>query len=153
MVSLKFYMSRCLPLTAALLLSACTVVPYDQARPAGQPADVDQEALVVPQQPKAAIEASETPAILPAAQRMRQLASAEGDKGNYKRALVLLERALRISPRDPDTYYALAHNYLQLGNPAQALQLAQRGLSHKPDAEQRLRLEQLIERCQQKLSA
>ncbi|MGB0867483.1 MAG: tetratricopeptide repeat protein [Granulosicoccaceae bacterium] len=153
---------RLAPIVVALTLSACTVVPYEQARPDyKKPAPglstktpQPQEALVVPTRPSP--QASAAPAkarSLPAAQRMRQLASAEGEKGEYKRAIALLERALRISPRDPETYYELARNHLLMDNPSQALQLAQRGLSHNPSADQRRRLNQLIEDCKARLTA
>ena len=168
MVSIKSVAMRSLPVVAALVMSACTVVPYDQARPDAntgsgtptrttpQPAVIEnapQEALLVPQQPQKTLTASKPAKSLPAAKRMRQLASAEGDKGDYKRAIALLERALRISPRDPETYYELARNHLLMGEPAQALQLAQRGLSLKPDLNQRHRLEQLVDDCKAKLTA
>ena len=162
MVSIKSVAARSLPVVAALFMSACTVVPYDQARPntpartATQPAVIEnqpQEALLVPQQPQNALPATQAPKSLPAAKRMRQLASAEGEKGDYKRAIALLERALRISPRDPETYYELARNHLLMDDAAQALQLAQRGLSLKPVPELRGRLEQLVDDCRAKLTA
>lgn len=162
MVSIKSVAARSLPVVAALVMSACTVVPYEQARPnkpartATQPTVIEnqpQEALLVPQQPQNTLPATQAPKSLPAAQRMRQLASAEGEKGEYKRAIALLERALRISPRDPETYYQLARNHLLMDDPAQALQLAQRGLSLKPVPELRSRLEQLLDDCKVKLTA
>jgi len=166
MVSMKKYAVRVTPVLAALALSACTVVPYQEASDnsrseAYQPADATvlpetadaQQTLVVPQQPKAYLPATSAATSLPAAQRMRQLASAEGEKGEYRSAVALLERALRISPRDPETYYELARNHLLLDNPAQAMQLAQRGLSHSPNADQRARLEQLVEDCRAALTA
>ncbi len=162
MVSMKQLATRGLPLVAALALSACTIVPYDQVQttsPASEQVKPDsepQEALVVPQRPEGQIQSSKlepTPASLPAAQRMRQLATAQGEKGEYRAAVALLERALRISPRDPETYYELARNHLLLENPSQALQLAQRGLSLNPSPDQRTRLEDLVEQCRQQLTA
>lgn len=153
MVSVK----RLLAITALLALSACTVVPMEEARTTEpvQTTEVKtkpQDALIVPQQPKSSLQASEPAKSLPAATRIRQLASAEGEKGDYKRAIALLERALRISPRDPETYYELARHYLLMEEPAQALQLAQRGLSLKPSLDQRHRLEQLVDDCRAKLT-
>lgn len=162
MVSIKSVAVRSLPVVAALVMSACTVVPYEQARPnkpartVSKPVVVErqqQEALLVPQQPQTALPATQAPKSLPAAKRMRQLASAEGEKGDYKRAIALLERALRISPRDPETYYELARNHLLMDEASQALQLAQRGLSLKPVPELRRRLEQLVDDCKVKLTA
>lgn len=164
MVSVKLMMKRSLPLGTALLMSACTIVPYDQApknrpstpTPERQSVVVEskpQEALLVPQQPVKQLNATEAPKSLPAAQKMRQLASVQGEKGDYKRAVALLERALRISPRDPETYYELARNHLLMDDPAQALQLAQRGLSLKPSSSLRHQLEQLIDDCKARLTA
>lgn len=169
MVSMKYSLVRVTPVLTALALSACTVVPYEQAQTtpgyseptirAQQPdilpeSATNEETLVVPQQPEVEIaENSASSASLPAAQRMRQLASAEGEKGEYRRAVALLERALRISPRDPETYYELARNHMLLGDPAQALQLARRGLSLSPTPEQRTRLEQLVDESRAALTA
>lgn len=150
-------------LALTLALGACTVVSYEQARPPAAPAPVPQpapepdpprERLVVPQQPGAQAPSTPVrPASLPAAQRMRQLASAAGEKGEHRRAIALLERALRISPRDPETYYQLARHHLLLDDAAQALQLAQRGLSLQPSDDQRRRLQQLVADCKARLSA
>ncbi len=49
--------------------------------------------------------------------------------GNNEAALATLERALRIAPRDGELYYELALTHRALRQPAQARQLAQRGLS------------------------
>ncbi len=161
MVSLSTRLSRVVTLSVLATLSACAVVPYEQASrqqtsaPEQSPRVEEPEAaLIVPQQPERDVRVEKSaPSSLPAAKRMRQLASAEGDKGDYQRAVALLERALRISPRDPETYYELARNHLLLDNPEQALQLAQRGLSLNPSASQRTRLDRLIDACREKLTA
>ena len=50
-------------------------------------------------------------------------------QGNLDTAAANLERALRISPREPEVLMRLADVRLKQGNPAQAEQLAQQGLN------------------------
>lgn len=50
--------------------------------------------------------------------------------GDLNGAAASLERAQRIAPREPQVLYRLAEVRLQQGNPAQAEQLARRGLSY-----------------------
>lgn len=54
------------------------------------------------------------------------------NQGNLDSAAANLERALRISPREPEVLMRLAYIRLQQGNPAQAEQLAQQGLNAVP---------------------
>ncbi len=160
MVSLGQRSGRLAAVVSISVLSACSVVPLIPP-PAGTPAATPEPAvvaepetaLIVPQQPQQSVKVNKAPSSLPAAKRMRQLASAEGEKGDYRRAVTLLERALRISPRDPETYYELARMHLLLENTEQALQLAERGLSLNPSASQRTRLERLVDACREKLTA
>lgn len=50
--------------------------------------------------------------------------------GDFNGAASSLERAQRIAPREPQVLYRLAEVRLAQGNPGQAEQLAQRGLSY-----------------------
>ncbi|QEY57960.1 tetratricopeptide repeat protein [Pseudomonas sp. C27(2019)] len=50
--------------------------------------------------------------------------------GDFNGAASSLERAQRIAPREPQVLYRLAEVRLAQGNPSQAEQLAQRGLSY-----------------------
>lgn len=85
---------------------------------------------------------------LPAAVALRDQAKVATTANDYSRAIGLLERALRISPDDPQTFYDLASNLLAMNQPQEALQLARRGLSLNPTAVQRSELEQLVSRSQ-----
>ncbi|RRJ82239.1 tetratricopeptide repeat protein [Aestuariirhabdus litorea] len=69
----------------------------------------------------------------------------------YDAAAASLERALRISPTDPDLYYRLALVRMQQGRYDQADQLARRGLSVTQDAAQRARLQRLVEQAQSRM--
>ena len=85
---------------------------------------------------------------LPAAVDLRDQAARATAASDHSRAIGLLERALRVSPNDPQTFYDLAKSHLALKQPQQALQLARRGLSLNPTAAQRESLEQLVARSQ-----
>lgn len=85
---------------------------------------------------------------LPAALTLRGQASKAAAADNHSRAIGLLERAIRISPRDPLTFEALAQSHLALNQPGQALQLVRRGLSLNPTSKQRESLNLLAEKCQ-----
>lgn len=67
--------------------------------------------------------------------------------GDLDAAIAAAERALRIAPADPAVYYELAVLRLARGEADAAVQLAQKGLSHGPDAVLRLRLEELLARA------
>lgn len=62
-------------------------------------------------------------ALLTSAQQMQR-------SGNLSGAAASLERAQRIAPREPQVLYRLAEVRLAQGDPAQAEQLARRGLSY-----------------------
>jgi len=88
---------------------------------------------------------------LPAATALRDRATAASDNGEHRKAIGLLERALRISPQDPETFIALAENNLAMDQPRQAMQLARRGLSLNPTVTQRQSLQNIIELAQAQL--
>lgn len=64
-----------------------------------------------------------------AAAKLRTQAADALAEGQSSKAERLLNRALRISPRSPETYYQLAGIKLKQGVSGQALQLARKGLS------------------------
>lgn len=64
-----------------------------------------------------------------AAAKLRSQATDAITEGETARAERLLNRALRISPRSPETYHQLASIKLEQGASGQALQLARKGLS------------------------
>ncbi len=85
---------------------------------------------------------------LPAAVSLRDQAKVATAANDYSRAIGLLERALRISPDDPQTFYDLANNHLAMDQPQEALQLARRGLALNPTYAQRQALQKLATRSQ-----
>ncbi len=85
---------------------------------------------------------------LPAAIALRDQADSASEAGEHQKAIGLLERALRISPQDPETFISLAQNNLAMDQPQQAMQLARRGLSLNPTDTQRQLLQSIVERAQ-----
>ncbi len=70
-----------------------------------------------------------TSALLPGHGPVRALllqAQAEEQAGQPRSALALLERAVRLAPRDPYAWHHLARLRLQLGEPEKARELARR---------------------------
>ena len=66
------------------------------------------------------------------AERLRDDAHFASEEGLYEKAERLLDRAIRIAPRDAENYYELAKLRLLQQQPSQAAQLARRGLSLHP---------------------
>jgi len=88
---------------------------------------------------------------LPAVAALREQATIASTASDHARAIGLLERALRIAPGDPQTFYDLASNHLALKQPQQAMQLARRGLTLNPNNNQRDALQELVTRSQSML--
>lgn len=103
--------------------------PAEPARPTIEPT-----ATVPPPQPVQS---------LPAAVALRDQAANAAAANDHRRAIGLLERALRVSPNDPQTFYDLASSHLAMKQPQQALQLARRGLTLNPTNAQREALQRL----------
>ncbi len=80
-----------------------------------------------------------------AAAGLRSQARAAVADGDSEKAIRYLERALRIAPREAQTYYDFANVRLNQQRPAEALQLARRGLGMRPDLSLRNDLEQLVQ--------
>lgn len=88
-----------------------------------------------------------TPRSLPAAIALREQAIQAASQQNHIRAIGLLERAIRISPDDPETFRALAESHLAERRPQQALELTRRALALNPSPNQQITLAQLEQRC------
>ena len=134
-----------------LILTACGT-KYSSTKPVSKPdiPVIKTPTTVTPSEPPTpviepttSVPPDETVQSLPAAIALRDQASIATTAKDYPRAIGLLERALRISPDDPQTFYALAQNHLAMQQPQQALQLARRGLTLNPTNAQRQALETL----------
>ena len=148
-----------LVILCALSLAACgtkysrspsaTERPAPVVQPANtqlpDPAPTDQTVPVI--RPTATNPAVDEVRSLPAAVALREQATSASAQSNHLRAIGLLERAIRISPQDPQTFQDLAKNHLAMNQPAQALELVQRALSLNPSAKQQISLQALAEQC------
>lgn len=142
-------------LTACCTLAACAT-QYSADREALRQQSTQQPVTepVVEEPPRPVIlpSTTTTPAepvrSLPAATALRDRASLAAEAGEHQKAIGLLERALRISPQDPQTYIALASNNLAMNQSQQAMQLARRGLSLNPTDAQRQSLQNIVDQAQ-----
>ncbi len=153
------YKNIYLVLLPALLLTGCGT-KYTVERPEGNPpvrVIETPEPIEPVEQPRPRIAPTtinppvEAVQSLPAAVALRDQAAVATSANDHPRAIGLLERALRISPNDPQTFYELALNHLAMQQPQQALQLARRGLTLNPTTAQRQALERLTARSQSML--
>ena len=158
------------------LLVACSSLPNPYSRPASEPATVGSKptpspkaadvqkttkpAVTKPTTNKPVIKMSPPPkakqpavtdvdetAEAPAAvTALLERAALQLQQGNDKAAQASLERAIRIAPRYPQSYFQLAELRFQQGNYAQAKALAQKTLSLGPDWWLRRQAQDLVER-------
>lgn len=84
--------------------------------------------VIQPQQQNRPVSAGKQAAL----QRLLLTAQQQQLQGQLMPANASLERALRIAPDQPEVFYALANLRLQMGRPAQALQLTLRALQLSP---------------------
>lgn len=165
----KLIKLACLP----ILFTGCTYTPLVPQGPGEQLPQSTDQATIGSDQPvqngegqstkpkiteRVAIATPSTVNTRQSSDRLRNERSATDDlraqaklasrTGDYDKAERLLNRALRIAPREPLSYYELAELKLKQHQPGSALQMARKGLSLQPvgriakklqDTEQRAR--------------
>ncbi len=87
--------------------------------------DAPVEGDRVPVSPMSVEPSEQNPAII----ALLDTAKAQTNDGNARAAQTSLQRALRIAPKDPEVYYALADTHRQLGEFVQAEQVALKGVA------------------------
>jgi tetratricopeptide (TPR) repeat protein len=119
-------------LAAALLLSACAGWTPPAGEPqAGAPAEEVESRVREPaRQESAGVQVF--PLQNPAVKELLADASQAESSGDYEQAAVLLERALRIQPRDPEILQNMAEVQLQVKDYEQALNFAVRSYDAGP---------------------
>lgn len=150
-------MFRRVALLAALLtLAACTVsppvsTPLPQPQPESVPESVPQSMPVLPPpEPAPLPQAPTARPVNPALQSLVAQAEQRQRQGDAATAASLLERAIRIAPRDPAGYEALSQLRWQQGRMQEAEQLALRALAlPQLTAEEKQRLWQRVADCRQ----
>ncbi|MGI0118913.1 tetratricopeptide repeat protein [Zooshikella sp. RANM57] len=116
--------------------------PYDQYDRRASVSQVERDRYAYVSRPESTTSSnSAVRKLINTAKRQR----AEGDLGG---AAATLERALRVSPQDPNVYYELASVRLMQHNYRQAEQLARRGLTLTRDAGMKARFRDLIRESQ-----
>ena len=125
-------MARSSILAAALLLSACAGwTPPAEVEERGQPApDVETRVREPARQDSAGVQVF--PLQNPAVKELLADAGQAETAGDYNQAAVLLERALRIQPRDPEILQNMAEVQLQVKDYEQALNFAVRSYDAGP---------------------
>ena len=115
-------------LAVALLLQACATAPAPAPQPVER--DVDTRVRAPAQQEKAGVQVF--PLENPAVASLQADASAAESSGQLDQAAMLLERALRIQPRNPELLQDMAEVQLQLRDYSQALNFASRSYDLGP---------------------
>ncbi len=137
-MSLPRACSRSLVLPALLFLSACSGL----VQTGGEPAPVEDRpdgSIAAPPPPTEPPPVTHKPASPSASSAWKPLL-AEADqcagRGDYERALALLERAQRIDPDSAEVYLGMARTHSARGDDAQARAVAERGLLYCSTASQ-----------------
>lgn len=120
---------RVLALSVSLLVAAC-VTPGSPSAPVEDRSEVDREVRQPAQNKSAGVQVRplQNPAVI---ELLAQANTAE-DQGNYDAAALLLERALRIQPHDPELLQQMAEVQLQQKDYEQALNFAVRSYDSGP---------------------
>ena len=113
--------------TASLLAACAGWTPSD---PTGTTDTVETDVRVPASQDSAGVQVF--PLQNPAVKELLADASSAESVGDYGTAAVLLERALRIEPRDPEILQSMAEVQLQNGDYEQALNFAVRSYDSGP---------------------
>ncbi len=134
-----------------LLLTACGTIPtYNASSDSVTDGErgsvvVDAPSKVTPKaQPAPVDETAQAPA---AVLSLMKRAEAQVSRGDNRAAIASLERAIRIAPRYPETYYRLGERYFYQGNYKQARSLAEKSISLGADWLLRRQAESLVKRA------
>ncbi|MDX2321879.1 MAG: tetratricopeptide repeat protein [Moritella sp.] len=135
------------------LLTACGTIPtYNsngtQVQETNKPAPIasEQSKPAAKPQPKPAAvdDTAQAPAVVLSLMKRAEKQVASGDNHG---AIASLERAIRIAPRYPETYYRLGERYFNQGNYQQARSLAEKSITLGADWLLRRQAESLINRA------
>jgi len=135
------------------LLTACGTIPTYNAN-GTRVQETNNTAPVVGEQSKPVPKVKPKPAPVddtaqaPAAVlSLMKRAEKQLSNGDNNGAIASLERAIRIAPRYPETYYRLGERYFYQGNYKQARSLAEKSITLGADWLLRRQAESLIERA------
>lgn len=138
-------------LCVSCLLVACGTIPFpapeqETVQPPSQPQPVVKPEVKPKVKPKPAPvdDAAEAPAAVTA---LLERAKQQQRSGNEQAAAASLERAIRIAPRYPESYFRLGELRYQQGIYDQARSLAEKALSLGADWWLRREAQSLVERA------
>ncbi|GLS91411.1 hypothetical protein GCM10007916_24800 [Psychromonas marina] len=114
-------------LSAALLLTACQSIPTTQQSSETNTPVNNKEVQVQTRQQ--VLEVDDVNQLSPAVSGLISQADAQKKADNNIAAMRTLERAIRIAPRHPESYYLLGELHFAEGNQTQARSLAQKAIS------------------------
>jgi tetratricopeptide (TPR) repeat protein len=117
-------------LLASVLLGGCAGWTPPAQTPSAEPEEVENRVREPARQDSAGVQVY--PLQNPAVKELLADASAAEAAGDYGQAAVLLERALRIQPRDPEILQNMAEVQLQMKDYEQALNFAVRSYDTGP---------------------
>ena len=120
-------LSLLLPVAVLLLLSACAATTGTAP---SQGSEVDSRVRAPAKEDSEGVQVF--PLQNPAVKELLADAGTAESAGNYSQAATLLERALRIQPRDPEILQSLAEVQLQMRDYSQALNFATRSYDIGP---------------------
>jgi len=134
-----------------LVLTACGTIPtYNsngtQVQESNNTVPVTGEASKPKAKPKPA-QVDDTAQAPAAVISLMKRADKQVSSGDNRGAIASLERAIRIAPRYPETYYRLGERYFYQGNYKQARSLAEKSITLGADWLLRRQAESLIERA------
>lgn len=136
----------CLP----CFLLACSAVPSSISTPAPVSDASDSsipQPIVEPQKPMKIMPVDEVPKANQVVLSLIERANQQQESGNEQAAIASLERAIRIAPRYPESYYLLGNLHYKQGRYALARSLAQKSLSLGADDTLSNLAQSLIERA------
>lgn len=124
-----------------LLLVACANIPTEDT---SQKTNNEQQQTEAKPEKYKVSKTNETSSASSAVVSLLQRAQQQQENGNVVGAVSSLERAIRISPRYPESYYRLAEIYYKQGKNNQARSLAEKALSLGASGELQTKSQSLI---------
>lgn len=115
------------PLLGVLLLSGCQMLSTPQ--PAPDVSSAPQVVTSAEKKVKRVTDVDKAMTVSPAVSELLKRAEKQQQSGDLMAATATIERAIRLSPRYPDSYYQLASIHQQQGHAQQASTLAKKAIS------------------------
>jgi tetratricopeptide (TPR) repeat protein len=119
----------CLPLFLAACESIPNKAPDEENTSGGRIQNKETNQIITQQPQQKAPEVDEAVKVSPAVTSLLDRAAQQEKEGNQSAAIGSIERAIRIAPRYPESYYRLGELRYKQGNYSQARSMGQKSLS------------------------